>query len=76
VCRNPAILELTVAVSSGQVKYKASDLRKVDFFSSTWQPPRDFDACRDLKDLRVRIAYKPSTDARFAGEIVTVEILK
>lgn len=75
-CRLPWILEMEVKGAKDAVKLQAIDFRSVDFSASGWNPPADFNACRDLQGRQARVYYLPVTGASYAGEILIVEVIK
>lgn len=75
-CRLPWILDLEVKRDKDAVKLQALDFRSVDYTSSGWNPPADFNACRDLQGRPARVYYSPVPGAAYAGEILIVELIK
>ncbi len=73
-CKPPSLMEVTLEVVGSTVVLHSKDLRRVEYFSSDWEPPDNFDACAHLKGLRVRVVYTVVPGTAYAGEIVSVEV--
>jgi tetratricopeptide (TPR) repeat protein len=75
-CRMPWILDIEIKNAKDAVKLQALDFRSVDYTSSGWDPPADFNACRDLQGRPARVYFSPVKEASYAGEILIVEVIK
>jgi len=73
-CRLPWILDMEVKSPKDAIKLQALDFRSVDYTSSGWDPPADFNACRDLQGRLARVYYMPGKDT--PGEILIVEVIR
>jgi len=75
-CSSGNALDMTVASSGATFTLHSANYLKIEFYGAEWQPPNDFQPCKDLAGLRVRVTYRVTLSQPAANEIVSIEIKK
>jgi len=75
-CPGGNSLELTIEHSGGTFKLLSSNYLLIEYYGAEWQPPKDFQPCKDLAGHRARVTYRVAASQSFAGEILAIEVKK
>lgn len=77
VCSDSSALDLTLENAAGTTRLHADNFVTIEYYGADWQPPKDFQPCKHLLGLHVRIIFRiVSLDKPFAGEILAIEVKK
>ena len=74
VCEQPAEMYLTLTMHSITMKLHATNYFKIDFLTTSWQPPPKFNPCVHLKGLTAKVSYKLVHGQGYDGEITSIEV--
>lgn len=76
-CPDASSLDLLIENSAGTTKLHSANFVAIEYFGADWQPPKDFQPCKHLPGLRVKIIYRvAAAEKTFAGEIIAIEVKK
>ncbi len=75
-CATPPAMELTLSAGGITMRLHAKNYFKVEYLSSTWKPPANFNPCVHLKGLSAQASYTLVQGQAYDGEIVSIEIRK
>lgn len=75
-CPSGNALDLTLEHSGGTLHLHSTNYLNIEYYGAEWQPPKDFEPCKDLAGLRARVTYRVVTGQSFAGEILAIEVKK
>ncbi len=73
-CGPPAALLMSLTTSDKSVLLHSANYFKIEFYSTGWKPPEDFQPCLHLNGLTVKVTYDPAEGKSYVGEIVLVEV--
>ena len=72
-CTPPA-MEVSLTVGGLTMRLHAADALKVDYLTTSWKPPANFNPCKHLKDLTAQVTYRLTPGQPYDGEIVSIEV--
>ncbi|MBI1749831.1 MAG: DUF1570 domain-containing protein [Acidobacteria bacterium] len=75
-CSDSSALDLTVENAAGTAILHSENFLRIEYYGADWQPPKDFQPCKHLTGLRVKITYRITPGQPFAGEILAIEVKK
>lgn len=75
-CARPPALELTLNLGAMVIRLHAANFSKVDYLTTTWKPPANFNPCAHLNGRSAQVSYTLVQGQPYDGEIVSVEIRK
>jgi tetratricopeptide (TPR) repeat protein len=75
-CTVPTEMDLTLSVGAIVMHLHAANYFKVDYETTSWKPPKDFNPCVHLKGLSAQLSYRLLHGKSYDGEIVSIEVRK
>jgi len=75
-CASPPAMNLTLSLGALVVRLHATNLFKVDYLTTSWKPPANFNPCTHLKGLSAQLSYALVQGQDYDGEIASVEVRK
>ena len=73
-CAAPPAMELTLSAGGLTMRLHATNYFKVDYLTTSWKPPANFNPCTHLKGLSAQISYTLAQGQAYDGEIVSIEV--
>ena len=73
-CSANQALDLTLTMGGTRMRLHSDDVTKINFFSTTWKPPANFNPCVHLRGLTAVVSYRLVKDQSFDGLIWSIEI--
>ena len=67
-------LIFTVTNRSQMLRLHARNYAKVDFWTDGWIAPANFNPCKDLKGILVRVSFVPAAGSGNDGEVQKIEV--
>lgn len=67
-------LTLTLKMSGYSLDLHARNYMNIEFYSTNWQAPDNFNPCEHLNGLPAQIKYTPVKGASYGGEIITIDV--
>jgi hypothetical protein len=75
-CASPPAMNLTLTLGALVMRLHATNFFKVDYLTTSWKPPANFNPCTHLKGLSAQLSYKLVQGQDYDGEIASVEVRK
>ncbi|MBI3484066.1 MAG: DUF1570 domain-containing protein [Acidobacteria bacterium] len=75
-CGPPAAIYIALTAAGKFVTLHADNYFKIEFYSINWKPPDDFQPCRDLSGLTLKVTYNAVVGKPYIGEVLQVEVKK
>jgi len=75
-CASPPAMNLTLSLGGLVVRLHATNFFKVDYLTTSWKPPANFNPCTHLKGLSAQLSYTLVQGQEYDGEIASVEVRK
>ncbi len=75
-CSAPPAMDLTLNLGALVVRLHAPNYFKVDYLTTAWKPPANFNPCVHLKGLSAKLSYTLVQGEAYDGEIVSLEVRK
>lgn len=75
-CAKSPEMELTLSMGGIVMRLRAASFFKVDYLTTSWNPPANFNPCAHLKGLSAEITYTLAQGQPHDGEIISVEVKK
>lgn len=72
-CQDPG-LDIILMARDRKLVLHAENFYKLDFEATGWEPPANFNPCKDLQGRDARVVYAPSEENKDKGILVTVEV--
>jgi len=73
-CSANQALDLTLTMGGTRMRLHSDDVTRINFFSTTWKPPANFNPCVHLRGLTAVVSYRLAKDQSFDGVIWSIEI--
>ncbi len=73
-CGPPAAIFIAVTAGGKFVILHADNYFKIEFYSTNWKPPENFQPCQHLTGLMLKITYHAVAGKPYVGDIVLVEV--
>ena len=73
-CSANQALDVTLTMGGTRMRLHSDDVTKINFFSTTWKPPANFNPCVHLRGLTAVVSYRLAKDQSFDGVIWSIEI--
>jgi hypothetical protein len=67
-------MDLTLEYLGDRFTLHADNYYKVEYLTTRWQPPPNFNPCEHLKGRQVNVEYRVVTGKPYAGEIVSLQV--
>jgi tetratricopeptide (TPR) repeat protein len=67
-------LTLTLKMQGYSLDLHARNYMNIEFYSTNWQAPDNFNPCKHLDGLPAQIKYTPVKGASYGGEIITIDV--
>ena len=74
LCEQPAEMYLTLTMHGITMKLHATNYFKLEYLTTSWQPPPKFNPCVQLKGLTAKVSYKLAQGQGYDGEITSIEV--
>ncbi len=75
-CASPPAMNLTLNLGGLVMRLYAGNYFKVDYQTTNWTPPANFNPCTHLKGRQAQMSYTLVQGQDYDGEIVSVEVRK
>ncbi len=75
-CASPPAMNLTLSLGALVMRLHATNFFKVDYLTTSWKPPANFNPCTHLKGLSAQLSYTLVQGQDYDGEIASVEVRK
>jgi hypothetical protein len=73
-CSTNQELDMTLTMGGTRMQLHSDDVTKINFSSTTWKPPANFNPCVHLRGLTAVVSYRLVKDQSFDGVIWAIEI--
>ncbi|MBI1749832.1 MAG: tetratricopeptide repeat protein [Acidobacteria bacterium] len=73
-CGPGMAIDLTLGTGSAAMLLHADNYFKIEFYSTNWRPPDNFQPCQHLGGLAVKVAYNAVQGKPYVGEILAIEV--
>jgi hypothetical protein len=70
------VMDLTIEYLGERFVRRAENYFKVDYLTTRWKAPANFNPCMHLQGRQVRVEYFIAVGKPFAGELVSLEVLR
>lgn len=74
-CNGPK-LDLTLTLAGLDIKLHSENFYKVEYLTTRWKAPGNFNPCQHLKGRQVQVEYRLVMDRPYSGELVSIEVRK
>jgi tetratricopeptide (TPR) repeat protein len=74
-CQGP-VMDLTLEYLGDSFVLHSENYFKVEYLTVRWKAPANFDPCQHLKGRQVKVEYYVAVGKPFAGELVSLEVVR
>ncbi len=75
-CSSPTAMNLTLNLGGMVMRLRAPNYFKIEYLTTAWKPPANFNPCLHLKGLSAKLSYTLAQAQDYDGEIVSIEVRK